>query len=124
ALLQRGSGDPQKVHVQGRGWSRRLRRRSGRTPCDNAETSTSSQGFPGLSSTPPQPMNDHPTATTPAAIEVDLAGHPGLLIRPSAARALYVLAHGAGAGMRHAFLAAITGALAARDIATLRWEFP
>jgi len=55
---------------------------------------------------------------------VDLGGHPGLLIRPPAARALYVLAHGAGAGMRHAFLAAIADALAARDIATLRWEFP
>jgi len=60
----------------------------------------------------------------PAAIDVDLAGHPGLLIRPPAARALYVLAHGAGAGMRHAFLAAIAAALAAREVATLRWEFP
>ena len=38
---------------------------------------------------------------------VDLGGHPGLLIRPPAARALYVLAHGAGAGMRHAFMAEI-----------------
>jgi uncharacterized protein len=69
-------------------------------------------------------MNDRPTATTPAAIDVDLAGHPGLLLRPPAARALYVLAHGAGAGMRHAFLAAIAAALAVRDAATLRWEFP
>jgi hypothetical protein len=65
-----------------------------------------------------------PAAAAPAAIEIDLAGHPGLLIRPPAARALYVLAHGAGAGMRHAFLGAIADALAARDIATLRWEFP
>jgi predicted alpha/beta-hydrolase family hydrolase len=63
-------------------------------------------------------------AAVSAAIEVDLAGHPGLLIRPPAARGLYVLAHGAGAGMRHAFLAAIAGALAAREVATLRWEFP
>ena len=56
--------------------------------------------------------------------EVDLAGHPGLVIRPAAARSLYVLAHGAGAGMRHEFMATIAAALAARDVATLRWEFP
>jgi predicted alpha/beta-hydrolase family hydrolase len=35
----------------------------------------------------------------------------------------YVLAHGAGAGMRHAFLEAITQTLLARNIATLRYEF-
>jgi predicted alpha/beta-hydrolase family hydrolase len=58
------------------------------------------------------------------ATAVDLAGHPGLLVRPAAARALYVVAHGAGAGMRHAFLASIADALAERGIATLRWEFP
>ena len=57
-------------------------------------------------------------------MEVDLEGHPGLLVRPTAARALYVLAHGAGAGMRHAFMTEIADALAAHDIATLRWEFP
>ena len=55
---------------------------------------------------------------------IDLAGHPGLLIRPPAARALYVMAHGAGAGMRHALLADVAAALAAREVATLRWEFP
>jgi hypothetical protein len=63
-------------------------------------------------------------AAAPVATEVDLAGHPGLLIRPPAARALYVFAHGAGAGMRHELLATTAAALAARDIATLRWEFP
>jgi uncharacterized protein len=55
---------------------------------------------------------------------LDLGGHPGLLLCPPAARALYVLAHGAGAGMRHEFLVTIATALAARDVATLRWEFP
>ena len=63
-------------------------------------------------------------AATPAAEEIDLGGHPGLLVRPAAARALYVLAHGAGAGMRHVFLEKVAGVLAARDVATLRWEFP
>jgi uncharacterized protein len=40
------------------------------------------------------------------------------------ARALLVLAHGAGAGMRHPFLQALAGALAARRVATWRYEFP
>lgn len=57
-------------------------------------------------------------------LEVDLGGHPGLLRRPEGARWLYVLAHGAGAGMRHAFMAAIADALARHHVATLRWEFP
>src|SRR5687768_3930953 len=48
--------------------------------------------------------------------EHDLDGHPGLLVMPADARALYVLAHGAGAGMRHAFMTAIAEALAARAI--------
>jgi len=56
--------------------------------------------------------------------ELDLGGHPGLAIRPAAARALYVMAHGAGAGMRHEFMATVAAALAARGVATLRWEFP
>jgi predicted alpha/beta-hydrolase family hydrolase len=55
---------------------------------------------------------------------LDLDGHPGLLVRPRGARALYVLAHGAGAGMRHSFMVAIAHALARHGIATLRWEFP
>jgi predicted alpha/beta-hydrolase family hydrolase len=55
---------------------------------------------------------------------LDLGGHPGLVLRPPAARSLYVFAHGAGAGMRHEFMAVIAAALAARDVATLRWEFP
>jgi len=55
---------------------------------------------------------------------LDLGGHPGLVLRPPAARSLYVFAHGAGAGMRHEFMAVIAAALATRDVATLRWEFP
>lgn len=55
---------------------------------------------------------------------IDLAGHPGLLVRPRGARFFYVLAHGAGAGMRHAFMVEIAEALAEREVATLRWEFP
>lgn len=68
-------------------------------------------------------MTDH-MSDAETAVEIDLDGHPGLLVRPAAARSLYVFAHGAGAGMRHSLMAAVASALAARDIATLRWEFP
>ena len=48
----------------------------------------------------------------------------GLLLRPDGARLLYVVAHGAGAGMRHPFLESIAQRLAERSIATLRYQFP
>jgi predicted alpha/beta-hydrolase family hydrolase len=48
----------------------------------------------------------------------------GLLVRPHDARLLCVLAHGAGAGMRHYFLAQAADSFAARGIATYRYEFP
>jgi predicted alpha/beta-hydrolase family hydrolase len=44
--------------------------------------------------------------------------------RTSDARACLVLAHGAGAGMTHPFMAAVSRGLAERDIATLRYQFP
>ncbi len=47
-----------------------------------------------------------------------------LLVRPHDARLLYVLAHGAGAGMRHHFLAQAADVFAGRGIATYRFEFP
>ena len=49
---------------------------------------------------------------------------PAILLRPPDARVLYVLAHGAGAGMRHHFMSDMAEALAGRGIATLRYEFP
>ena len=48
----------------------------------------------------------------------------GVLQVPRAARVCYVLAHGAGAGMSHPFMASIAEGLAERDIATLRYQFP
>ena len=47
----------------------------------------------------------------------------GLLEKPRGARACYVLAHGAGAGMQHPFMAAVAAGLAERGIATLRYQF-
>jgi predicted alpha/beta-hydrolase family hydrolase len=46
------------------------------------------------------------------------------LLRPPDAWLLYVLAHGAGAGMRHPFLENISAALAAQGVATFRYQFP
>jgi predicted alpha/beta-hydrolase family hydrolase len=58
-------------------------------------------------------------------IEVGRTGHvSALLVRPQAARACYVLAHGAGAGMTHRFMEEVASGLADRDIATLRYQFP
>lgn len=47
-----------------------------------------------------------------------------LLQTPRNAEALLVLAHGAGAGMTHPFMAAMARGLAERAIATLRYQFP
>jgi predicted alpha/beta-hydrolase family hydrolase len=61
----------------------------------------------------------------PVAIAVDPGVRvSGLLVAPKDARACYVLAHGAGAGMRHPFMAAVAAELAERGIATLRYQFP
>jgi uncharacterized protein len=48
----------------------------------------------------------------------------GLLQAPPRARACLVLAHGAGAGMAHPFMAAVASELAQRGIASLRYQFP
>ena len=48
----------------------------------------------------------------------------GLLLRPGDAKALYVCAHGAGVGMNHPSMAGNAEGLAARGIATLRFQFP
>jgi uncharacterized protein len=63
---------------------------------------------------------------TPQAvtISVDDTSVSGLLQTPHGARACYVLAHGAGAGMSHPFMSAVADGLADRGIATLRYQFP
>jgi uncharacterized protein len=48
----------------------------------------------------------------------------GLLRLPPRAKACYVLAHGAGAGMTHPFLEAVAAELGERGVATLRYQFP
>ena len=48
----------------------------------------------------------------------------GLWLAPPKARACLVLAHGAGAGMTHRSMVAVAEGLAARGVATLRYQFP
>ena len=63
----------------------------------------------------------------PLPISIEIEGSTpisGLLNCPPDARACYVFAHGAGAGMAHAFMAAVARGLADRHIATLRYQFP
>ena len=57
-------------------------------------------------------------------VETSHGGVAALLLRPERARWSYVLAHGAGTGMRHRFLEDVAHRLAARDVATLRYEYP
>ena len=53
------------------------------------------------------------------------AGEVGaLLLRPSDPSWLLVLAHGAGAGMRHPFMEGLASALADNGVATFRYQFP
>jgi uncharacterized protein len=54
----------------------------------------------------------------------DGTGVSGLALVPRAAKAGYVLAHGAGAGMSHPFMAGVAEQLADRGVATLRYQFP
>ncbi len=75
-------------------------------------------------------MTQAPSRADPAEprpVEIRLADGTtvsGLLQLPSAARACYVMAHGAGAGMTHSFLGAVADGLSRRGIATLRYQFP
>src|ERR1700722_16471039 len=58
-------------------------------------------------------------------IEVENSGAvSALLLLPPDARACFVFAHGAGAGMTHRFMEAVAGGLCERGIATLRYQFP
>ncbi len=58
------------------------------------------------------------------AREHRFGAHAGLLWLPDGPTSFLALAHGAGAGMRHAFLEALATALARHRVATLRFEFP
>jgi predicted alpha/beta-hydrolase family hydrolase len=63
-------------------------------------------------------------STKPLAFPVGDGTVSALLDAPKGARAGYVLAHGAGAGMAHPFLARVAAGLTERGVATLRYQFP
>jgi predicted alpha/beta-hydrolase family hydrolase len=61
---------------------------------------------------------------TPVPVSTPKGAVSGLLLEPDGAWLLYVLGHGAGAGMRHPFLETMAQGLARRGVATLRYQFP
>lgn len=69
-------------------------------------------------------MTDHGTTTELKFLASASAGEvSAILLRPPAARWLYVFGHGAGAGMRHRFMEDTAIALAGHEIATFRYQF-
>src|SRR5215469_15632331 len=67
------------------------------------------------------------TAASAEPLTIDIDGAQrvsALLAIPPGARACYVLAHGAGAGMAHPFMTAAAAGLYERGIASLRYQFP
>jgi uncharacterized protein len=66
-------------------------------------------------SLPPKPVQIEVSPTVQVSGLWQVPVHP---------RACYVLAHGAGAGMNHPFMASMAAELQTRDIATLRFQFP
>jgi predicted alpha/beta-hydrolase family hydrolase len=63
--------------------------------------------------------------TTELKLDIDRIGTVSAIpMQPDNARACYVLAHGAGAGMRHASMDRIAQGLSDRGIATFRFNFP
>jgi predicted alpha/beta-hydrolase family hydrolase len=64
---------------------------------------------------------------TPQKLRIEIADQDSvsaLLIQPPRARACFVLAHGAGAGMTHPFMETVATGLGDRGVATLRYQFP
>ncbi len=62
-----------------------------------------------------------------ATLEVDVTDSIRVsaeIVAPRASRACYVFAHGAGAGMNHAFMTTVAQALADLGIASVRFQFP
>jgi hypothetical protein len=63
---------------------------------------------------------------TPQQLKLHIDGSEpvsALLLRPAGARACFVFAHGAGAGMAHAFMERVAVGLGDRGVATLRYQF-
>jgi predicted alpha/beta-hydrolase family hydrolase len=57
-------------------------------------------------------------------VDIENAALSALLLRPDNARACFVFAHGAGAGMSHPSMETVATGLCDRGIASLRYQFP
>ena len=67
------------------------------------------------------------TTADPKSLTIDVDATTrvsGILMVPPQSKACFVVAHGAGAGMLHPFMENLANDLAARRIATLRYQFP
>ena len=67
------------------------------------------------------------SAASPQKLAIEIANSgsvSALLIRPAEARACFVFAHGAGAGMTHPFMETFATGLGERGVASLRYQFP
>src|SRR3984957_16008347 len=67
------------------------------------------------------------SAASPQKLAIEIANSgsvSALLIHSAGARACFVFAHGAGAGMTHPFMETFATGLGERGIATLRYQFP
>ncbi|WP_457420277.1 alpha/beta hydrolase family protein [Roseateles sp. P5_E7] len=65
--------------------------------------------------------------TSPEPLTLRVDDHTtvsALWLQPPKPRASYVFAHGAGAGMQHSFMEALSQALFEQSVATLRYQFP
>jgi predicted alpha/beta-hydrolase family hydrolase len=63
---------------------------------------------------------------TDISFDIESGGGPvsGLVLLPPNPSSVYVMAHGAGAGMRHRFMEAMAQALADVGVGTFRYQFP
>src|SRR6187431_3153958 len=64
------------------------------------------------------------TRTLSLAVSPEIGKVSAELVTPDQPICVMTLAHGAGAGMNHAFMVTISKLLAEKDIATLRFNFP
>jgi hypothetical protein len=67
------------------------------------------------------------SAVSPQQLKLEVDGGnevSALLLQPPDARACFVFAHGAGAGMTHDFMARVATGLCDLGVATLRYQFP
>ena len=65
-----------------------------------------------------------PSQTFTLQVSSEIGKVSAALIAPAKPICIMTLAHGAGAGMQHSFMIALSEALAEKDIATLRFNFP